>query len=72
MNGFEESLHELINMLVQYEITIEKFAPLVLMVEASTSKAKGKVTGREERKKDKASSNRCEHFECSCYTARRG
>ncbi|KAL0420695.1 UNVERIFIED_CONTAM: hypothetical protein Slati_3092400 [Sesamum latifolium] len=41
MNGLEESLHELINMLVQYEATIEKFAPSVLMGEASTSKNEG-------------------------------
>ncbi|KAL0449201.1 UNVERIFIED_CONTAM: hypothetical protein Slati_1476500 [Sesamum latifolium] len=48
MNGLEENLHELINMLVQYEATIEKSAPLILVGEASTSKAKGKVAGREE------------------------
>ncbi|KAL0458360.1 UNVERIFIED_CONTAM: hypothetical protein Slati_0463200 [Sesamum latifolium] len=30
MNGLEESLHELINMLVQYETTIEKSVPSVL------------------------------------------
>ncbi|KAL0427759.1 UNVERIFIED_CONTAM: hypothetical protein Slati_2950700 [Sesamum latifolium] len=56
MNGLEESLHELINMFVQYEATIEKSAPLVLVGEASTSKAKGKVVGREKRKKDETSS----------------
>ncbi|KAL0463276.1 UNVERIFIED_CONTAM: hypothetical protein Slati_0215200 [Sesamum latifolium] len=56
MNGLEESLHELINMLVQYEVTIEKSAPLVLVGEPSTSKAKGKVAGREKRKKDEMSS----------------
>ncbi|KAL0394960.1 UNVERIFIED_CONTAM: hypothetical protein Slati_4462200 [Sesamum latifolium] len=52
MNGLEKSLHELINMLVQYEVTIEKSAPSVLVGETSTSKAKGKVVGREKRKKD--------------------
>ncbi|KAL0419027.1 UNVERIFIED_CONTAM: hypothetical protein Sradi_1316200 [Sesamum radiatum] len=51
MNGFEESLHELINRWVKYEATIEKSAPTVLVGEASTSKAKGKVAGREKRKK---------------------
>ncbi|KAL0427553.1 UNVERIFIED_CONTAM: hypothetical protein Slati_2930100 [Sesamum latifolium] len=56
MNGLEKSLHELINMLVQYEATIEKSAPLVLVVEASTSKAKGKVAGCKKRKKDETSS----------------
>ncbi|KAL0301931.1 UNVERIFIED_CONTAM: hypothetical protein Sradi_6469900 [Sesamum radiatum] len=56
MNRVEKNLHELINMLVQYEATIEKSAPLVLMRETSSSKAKGKVAGREKRKKDETSS----------------
>ncbi|KAL0457634.1 UNVERIFIED_CONTAM: Gag polyprotein [Sesamum latifolium] len=56
MNGLEKSLNELINTLVHYEATIEKSAPSVLMGEASTSKVKGKVTGREKRKKDETSS----------------
>ncbi|KAL0293705.1 UNVERIFIED_CONTAM: hypothetical protein Scaly_3136200 [Sesamum calycinum] len=56
MNGLEKSLHELINMLVQYEATIEKSAPSVLVGEVSTSKAKGKDAGREKRKKDETSS----------------
>ncbi|KAL0352186.1 UNVERIFIED_CONTAM: hypothetical protein Scaly_1607300 [Sesamum calycinum] len=56
MNGLEKSLHELINMLVQYEATIEKSAPLVLVGEVSTSKVKGKDAGREKRKKDEMSS----------------
>ncbi|KAL0449001.1 UNVERIFIED_CONTAM: hypothetical protein Slati_1456500 [Sesamum latifolium] len=56
MNGVEKSLHELINMLVQYEATIEKSAPSVLVGQASTSKAKGKVAGCEKRKKDETSS----------------
>ncbi|KAL0442230.1 UNVERIFIED_CONTAM: hypothetical protein Sradi_0161900 [Sesamum radiatum] len=42
MNGLEKSIHELINMLVQYEATTYKSAPAVLVGEASTSKAKGK------------------------------
>ena len=36
MNGHNKDLHELISMLVQYEATIEKFAPSVLVGEAST------------------------------------
>ncbi|KAL0295745.1 UNVERIFIED_CONTAM: hypothetical protein Sangu_3186600 [Sesamum angustifolium] len=47
----EETLHDLINILVKYEATTEKSAPKVLMGEASTSKAKGRVAGREKRKK---------------------
>ncbi|KAL0413264.1 UNVERIFIED_CONTAM: hypothetical protein Sradi_1528100 [Sesamum radiatum] len=42
MNGLEKSIHELINMLVQYEATTHKSEPTVLVGEASTSKAKGK------------------------------
>ncbi|KAL0315868.1 UNVERIFIED_CONTAM: hypothetical protein Sradi_5465000 [Sesamum radiatum] len=57
MNGLEKSLHELINMLVQYEAMIEKSGPLVLLVgETSTSKAKSMVSKREKRKKKDASS----------------
>ncbi|KAL0325116.1 UNVERIFIED_CONTAM: hypothetical protein Sradi_5080900 [Sesamum radiatum] len=41
MNGLDKDLHELINMLVQYEELIEKFAPSVLVGETSTSEAKG-------------------------------
>ncbi|KAL0325052.1 UNVERIFIED_CONTAM: hypothetical protein Sradi_5074500 [Sesamum radiatum] len=51
MNELKESFHELINILVKYEATIEKSTPTVLVGEASTSKAKGKVAGREKRKK---------------------
>ncbi|KAL0448498.1 UNVERIFIED_CONTAM: hypothetical protein Slati_1406200 [Sesamum latifolium] len=46
MNGLEKDLHELINMLVQYEAMIEKSASSVFVGEASTSKAKGKGAGR--------------------------
>ncbi|KAL0297729.1 UNVERIFIED_CONTAM: hypothetical protein Sradi_6825000 [Sesamum radiatum] len=52
MNGLEKSLPELINMLVHYDAKIAKSAPSVLVGEASTSKAKGKVAGHENRKKD--------------------
>ncbi|KAL0287523.1 UNVERIFIED_CONTAM: Retrovirus-related Pol polyprotein from transposon TNT 1-94 [Sesamum angustifolium] len=38
MNGLEKSINELINMLVQYEATIKKSAPSVLVGEVSTSK----------------------------------
>ncbi|KAL0405830.1 UNVERIFIED_CONTAM: hypothetical protein Slati_3896900 [Sesamum latifolium] len=51
MNGLEKDLHELINMLVQYEATIEKSAPSVLVGEASTSKAKDKGAGRWRRRR---------------------
>ncbi|KAK4389833.1 Retrovirus-related Pol polyprotein from transposon TNT 1-94 [Sesamum angolense] len=54
MNGLEKSINELINMLVQYEATIKKYAPSVLIGEASTSEAKGKRVGRWKRKKGKA------------------
>ncbi|KAL0349825.1 UNVERIFIED_CONTAM: hypothetical protein Sradi_4131700 [Sesamum radiatum] len=53
MNGLKESLHELVNILVKYEV---KFASVVLVGEASTSKVKGKVAGREKRKKGEISS----------------
>ncbi|KAL0410917.1 UNVERIFIED_CONTAM: hypothetical protein Slati_3681400 [Sesamum latifolium] len=42
MNGLEKSVHELINMLVQYEATIHNSGPLVLIGGASTSKANDK------------------------------
>ncbi|KAK4404306.1 hypothetical protein Sango_0799200 [Sesamum angolense] len=54
MNGLEKSINELINMLVKYEATIKKSAPLVLIGEASTSKAKDKRAGCWKRKKGKA------------------
>ncbi|KAL0402288.1 UNVERIFIED_CONTAM: Retrovirus-related Pol polyprotein from transposon TNT 1-94 [Sesamum latifolium] len=53
MNGLEKSIHELINMLVQYEATTHKSAPTVLVEEALTSKAKGKRAERWKRKKGK-------------------
>ncbi|KAL0455589.1 UNVERIFIED_CONTAM: hypothetical protein Slati_0898100 [Sesamum latifolium] len=42
MNRLEKSVHELINMLVQYEATTHKSGPSVLIGDASTSKANGK------------------------------
>ncbi|KAL0439374.1 UNVERIFIED_CONTAM: hypothetical protein Slati_2420400 [Sesamum latifolium] len=53
MNGLEKSIHELINVLVQYEATTHKSEPTVLVGEALTSKAKGKGTRRWKRKKGK-------------------
>ncbi|KAL0453561.1 UNVERIFIED_CONTAM: hypothetical protein Slati_1334200 [Sesamum latifolium] len=53
MNGLEKSIHELINMLVQYEATTHKSEPAILVGEASTSKAKGKGAKRWKRKKGK-------------------
>ncbi|KAK4395949.1 hypothetical protein Sango_1749200 [Sesamum angolense] len=53
MNGLEKSNHELINMLVQYEGTTHQSAPMILVREASTSKAKGKRVRRWKRKKGK-------------------
>ncbi|KAL0411673.1 UNVERIFIED_CONTAM: hypothetical protein Slati_3757000 [Sesamum latifolium] len=45
MNGLEKSIHELINMVVQYETTTHKSASAILVGEASTSKMKGRRTG---------------------------
>ncbi|KAL2246125.1 UNVERIFIED_CONTAM: hypothetical protein Sindi_2880700 [Sesamum indicum] len=42
MNGLDKDLHELINMLVKYEVTIGKSTPEVLVGEALTLEAKGK------------------------------
>ncbi|KAL0311663.1 UNVERIFIED_CONTAM: hypothetical protein Scaly_2921200 [Sesamum calycinum] len=56
MNGLEESLHEQINILIQTRQQLKKYAPSVLVGEASTSKANGKVSGCEKRKKDETSS----------------
>ncbi|KAL0463102.1 UNVERIFIED_CONTAM: hypothetical protein Slati_0197800 [Sesamum latifolium] len=53
MNGLDKSIHELINMLVQYEATTHNSEPAVLVGETSTSKAKGKRAGRWKRKKGK-------------------
>ncbi|KAL0337648.1 UNVERIFIED_CONTAM: Retrovirus-related Pol polyprotein from transposon RE2, partial [Sesamum calycinum] len=50
MNGLEKSIHELINILVQYEATTHKSAPVVLVGKASTSKAKDKDAGRWKKK----------------------
>ncbi|KAL0286410.1 UNVERIFIED_CONTAM: hypothetical protein Sangu_2733700 [Sesamum angustifolium] len=56
MNGLDKDLHELINMLAQYEEMIENSAPSVLIGEASTLDAKGKGAGRWMRKKGKTKS----------------
>ncbi|KAK4400512.1 hypothetical protein Sango_1157300 [Sesamum angolense] len=54
MNGFEKSINELINMLLQYEATTKKSTPFVVVGEASIYKAKGKRAGHWKRKNDKA------------------
>ncbi|KAL0394882.1 UNVERIFIED_CONTAM: hypothetical protein Slati_4454400 [Sesamum latifolium] len=51
MKGLEKSVHELINMLVQYEATTHKLGPLALIGEASTSKENGQRVGCWKRKK---------------------
>ncbi|KAL0291850.1 UNVERIFIED_CONTAM: hypothetical protein Sradi_7010800 [Sesamum radiatum] len=56
ISGLEKSLHEFTNMLVQYDATIEKYVPSILVGDASTSKVKGKIAGCEKRKKDETSS----------------
>ncbi|KAL0405469.1 UNVERIFIED_CONTAM: hypothetical protein Slati_3860800 [Sesamum latifolium] len=53
MNGLEKSIHELINMLVQYEATTHKSAAALLVGEAATFKVKGKRAGHWKRKKGK-------------------
>ncbi|KAL0433830.1 UNVERIFIED_CONTAM: hypothetical protein Slati_2717300 [Sesamum latifolium] len=53
MNGLEKSIHELNNILVQYEATTDKSEPAILVGEASTSKAKGKDARCWKRKKGK-------------------
>ncbi|KAL0453974.1 UNVERIFIED_CONTAM: hypothetical protein Slati_1375500 [Sesamum latifolium] len=65
MNRLEKDLHELINMLIQYEAMIEKSAPSVLVEEASTSKAKDKGAKRWRKKKGKTI-NYCKRSERSC------
>ncbi|KAL0455215.1 UNVERIFIED_CONTAM: Retrovirus-related Pol polyprotein from transposon TNT 1-94 [Sesamum latifolium] len=49
----KKSIHELLNMLVQYEATTHKSEPAVLVGETSTSKVKGKGSRRRKRKKGK-------------------
>ncbi|KAK4388203.1 hypothetical protein Sango_2426900 [Sesamum angolense] len=51
MNGLDKDLHELINILVQYEATIKESASSVLIGDASTSEAKGKGARHWTRKK---------------------
>ncbi|KAL0445612.1 UNVERIFIED_CONTAM: hypothetical protein Slati_1689100 [Sesamum latifolium] len=57
MNRLEKSIHELINLLVQYEATTHKSAPAVLVGEASTSrrKARGSDAGRGRRARERPS-----------------
>ncbi|KAL0339237.1 UNVERIFIED_CONTAM: hypothetical protein Sangu_1445800 [Sesamum angustifolium] len=53
MNGLENSINKLINMLVQYEDMTKKSTPSTLVGEASTSKVKGKGPDAGKRKKGK-------------------
>ncbi|KAL0286303.1 UNVERIFIED_CONTAM: hypothetical protein Scaly_2795300 [Sesamum calycinum] len=53
MNGLEKSIHELINMVVQYEATTHKSSLMVLVGEVSTSKVKSKRARHWKRKKGK-------------------
>ncbi|KAL0401811.1 UNVERIFIED_CONTAM: hypothetical protein Slati_4211000 [Sesamum latifolium] len=57
MNELEKLIHELINMLFQYETATHKSVPAVLVGEVSTFKEKGKRpnAGRERRKREKLS-----------------
>ncbi|KAK4383013.1 hypothetical protein Sango_2817700 [Sesamum angolense] len=56
MNGLEKSIHELINMLVQYEAMTHKFTPAVLVGETShpKRKARGPDTGRERKERERS------------------
>ncbi|KAL0325051.1 UNVERIFIED_CONTAM: hypothetical protein Sradi_5074400 [Sesamum radiatum] len=56
LNGFDKVLHELINILVQYKAMVEKYAPVVLVGEASTLKANDKDVGCKKRKNGKTTS----------------
>ncbi|KAL0404220.1 UNVERIFIED_CONTAM: hypothetical protein Sradi_2062800 [Sesamum radiatum] len=53
MNGLEKSIHELINMLVQYKATTHKSALVVMVGEVSTSKREGKRAECWKKKKEK-------------------
>ncbi|KAL2235863.1 UNVERIFIED_CONTAM: hypothetical protein Sindi_1318500 [Sesamum indicum] len=58
MNGLEKSIHELINMLIQYKATTYKSTPVVLVGEASKPlkrKARGLGVGRGRRARKKLS-----------------
>ncbi|KAL0287600.1 UNVERIFIED_CONTAM: hypothetical protein Sradi_7120700 [Sesamum radiatum] len=51
MKELEKTIHELIDMLVQYEAMTHKSAPTVLIGEASTSKTKSKSAGHWKRRR---------------------
>ncbi|KAL0361242.1 UNVERIFIED_CONTAM: hypothetical protein Sradi_3808700 [Sesamum radiatum] len=59
MNGLEKSIHDLINMLVQYEATTHKSEPAVLVREASTSQRQGCQTLEEEEGQGNDSHSHC-------------
>ncbi|KAL2242997.1 UNVERIFIED_CONTAM: hypothetical protein Sindi_0417700 [Sesamum indicum] len=54
MNGLTKSIHELINMLVQFEATTKKSGLTIMFKKASTSKANDKGIGHWSRKRVKA------------------
>ncbi|KAL0458844.1 UNVERIFIED_CONTAM: hypothetical protein Slati_0511600 [Sesamum latifolium] len=72
MNGLEKSIHELINILVQYEAMTHKSEPAVLVGEASTSKAKGKGARCWKRKKGKGTAVTATASTGGAPTARQG
>ncbi|KAL0440325.1 UNVERIFIED_CONTAM: hypothetical protein Slati_2515500 [Sesamum latifolium] len=57
MNGLEKSIHELINMLVQYEVTSHKSEPAVLVGEGRPPRRKTRVpdAGRGRRARERGS-----------------
>ncbi|KAL0289498.1 UNVERIFIED_CONTAM: hypothetical protein Sradi_7072900 [Sesamum radiatum] len=73
MNRLEKSIHELINMLVQYEATTRKSEPAVLVGEASTSKAKSEGARCCKRKKGKGTAVTATARRCSsCFPEGKG
>ncbi|KAL0423390.1 UNVERIFIED_CONTAM: hypothetical protein Sradi_0873800 [Sesamum radiatum] len=69
MSGLEKRLHELINMLVQYEATIEKSAPSVVVGGLQPLKRRTRLLERGRRMRRLLL---CLHFKCSYYNARQG
>ncbi|KAL0386259.1 UNVERIFIED_CONTAM: hypothetical protein Sradi_3020200 [Sesamum radiatum] len=67
MNGLEKSIHELINMLVQYEATTHKSEPSVLVGRGFDlqSERQGCQTLEEEEGKENSGHSHCQHRGCS-------
>ncbi|KAL0310457.1 UNVERIFIED_CONTAM: hypothetical protein Scaly_2926500 [Sesamum calycinum] len=72
MNGLEKSLHELINMLVQYEATIEKSAPSVLVERLQPLKRRVKLPDARRGRKMRRLLTTASTSSVSIYTTRRG